>query len=162
MNPKKFEQCNKVWGAPPGQEDSVNAMHAYQGIEEGSGWPVTISAWVVRDEDLERIEKERTVYLRVYGKGHPVVSLSSENPWGDTTPLDLPPGLRGEEIIKLRKFKQYVHDRLDNIGIPSDPEPEQNKEHGCRIEGRLNYVEHKLQILKDKESVWDHHPSTDK
>lgn len=81
MKPKKTEHCNYTWGAPPGQENSVNAMHAYKGIEEGSGWPVTISAWVVTDEDLERIKKDRTIYLRVYGKGHPVVAMDTKNPW---------------------------------------------------------------------------------
>lgn len=154
MKPKKFDQCNYVWEAPPGQEDSVNAMHAFKGVEDGTGLPITISAWVVTDEDLERIKKERTVFLRVYGKGHPVVSLNSENPWGDETQYaatDLE-----TEVIKLRKFKQYVHERLDKMGVAVDPEPEQNKEHGCRIEGRLNYVERKLQILKDKENKWDH------
>lgn len=41
---------------------------------------------------------------------------------------------------KLRAFKKYVHDRLDAVGVPADPEPENNAKHGCRIEGRLNYV----------------------
>lgn len=46
-----------------------------------------------------------------------------------------------KELEKLQAFKQYVHDRLDKMGIPSDPEPENNAAHGCRIEGRLNVVE---------------------
>lgn len=41
----------------------------------------------------------------------------------------------------LQAFKQYVHDRLDKMGIPADPEPDNNAAHGCRIEGRLNVVE---------------------
>lgn len=55
-----------------------------------------------------------------------------------------------EELIKLRNFRQYVHDRLDKIGIPADPEPEQNKEHGCRIKGRLNYLENTILRLGTK------------
>jgi len=39
---------------------------------------------------------------------------------------------------KLAAFKAYVHKRLDDAGVPEDPEPKKNKEHGCRIEGRLN------------------------
>lgn len=49
-----------------------------------------------------------------------------------------------EELRKLREFKAYVHSRLDGIGIPSDPEPEKNAEHGCRIEGRLNELERRV------------------
>ena len=46
-----------------------------------------------------------------------------------------------QALIKLEAFKEYVHKRLDALGVPTDPEPEKNKEHGCRIEGRLNYFE---------------------
>jgi hypothetical protein len=42
---------------------------------------------------------------------------------------------------KLQKFKEYVHDRLDKMGIPENPEPDNNAAHGCRIEGRLNAIE---------------------
>jgi len=49
-----------------------------------------------------------------------------------------------EKIDALANFKKYVHDRLDKMGIPSDPEPENNNKHGCRIEGRLNFMENRL------------------
>jgi hypothetical protein len=52
-----------------------------------------------------------------------------------------------DELKKLREFKKYVHERLDKMGVPSDPEPEKNKEHGCRIEGRLNWIDGKLEKL---------------
>lgn len=48
---------------------------------------------------------------------------------------------------KAVKFKSYVHERLDKLGIPADPEPEKNATTGCRIEGRLNYIDEKLQQL---------------
>lgn len=49
--------------------------------------------------------------------------------------------LRYERELKaLRSFKQYVHLRLDKMEVPVDPEPEHNKMHGCRIEGRLNFL----------------------
>lgn len=51
-----------------------------------------------------------------------------------------------QENDKLRKFKKYVHERLDKMGVPADPEPDNNAAHGCRIEGRLNCLE-----SKDKE-----------
>lgn len=44
------------------------------------------------------------------------------------------------EVEKLQAFKAYVHKRLDEAGVPPDPEPAENAKHGCRIEGRLNQV----------------------
>lgn len=46
-----------------------------------------------------------------------------------------------EDNKKLKEFKSYVHDRLDKMSIPSDPEPSSSQTPGCRIEGRLNYIE---------------------
>jgi len=43
-------------------------------------------------------------------------------------------------IPKLVEFKKYVHKRLDDAHVPADPDPEHTKTHGCRIEGRLNWV----------------------
>jgi hypothetical protein len=41
---------------------------------------------------------------------------------------------------KAASFKEYVHKRLDDFKVPHDPDPEHNAQHGCRIEGRLNFV----------------------
>ncbi|MGC3945318.1 MAG: hypothetical protein QM762_12530 [Chryseolinea sp.] len=46
-----------------------------------------------------------------------------------------------EELDKLAAFKKYVHDRLDQVGVPADPNSP-HKEHGCRIGGRLDIVLH--------------------
>jgi hypothetical protein len=40
----------------------------------------------------------------------------------------------------LRKFKEWVHAYLDNLGVPHDPDPEHTARHGCRISGRMNYL----------------------
>lgn len=53
-----------------------------------------------------------------------------------------------KRIEKLQAFKDYVHERLDKMGVPANPEPEQNEKTGCRIEGRLNYVEDLIKIMK--------------
>jgi len=45
-----------------------------------------------------------------------------------------------EQIEKLQSFKDYVHDRLDKMGIEKDPESE-HKAAGCRIGGRLDIIE---------------------
>jgi hypothetical protein len=44
-----------------------------------------------------------------------------------------------EEIDALRKFKAYVHKRLDDAGIPADPDSP-HKAEGCRVGGRLDIV----------------------
>lgn len=41
------------------------------------------------------------------------------------------------EVEKLQRFKDYVHKRLDDAGIPANPEGE-NSKHGCRIGDRLD------------------------
>lgn len=43
------------------------------------------------------------------------------------------------EVEKLKKFKEYVHGRLDAAGVPTDPESP-HKAEGCRIGGRLDIV----------------------
>jgi hypothetical protein len=45
----------------------------------------------------------------------------------------------GKLPSELLDFKDYVHNRLDEIGIEKDPESE-HKENGCRIGGRLDIV----------------------
>lgn len=42
--------------------------------------------------------------------------------------------------LRAEEFKKYVHRKLDEFGVPHDPDPEHNAKHGCRIEGRLNWL----------------------
>lgn len=44
-----------------------------------------------------------------------------------------------DELESLRAFKIYVHKRLDDAGVPTDPESS-HKAEGCRIGGRLDIV----------------------
>ena len=44
-----------------------------------------------------------------------------------------------EELIKLSKFKAYVHARLDDAGIEKNPNGKHSKK-GCRIGDRLDIV----------------------
>jgi hypothetical protein len=43
-------------------------------------------------------------------------------------------------IAKLEEFKHYVHQKLDEAGVPADPNPERTKSTGCRIENRLDWL----------------------
>lgn len=45
-----------------------------------------------------------------------------------------------KERDALAAFKKWVHDWLDAVGVPHDPEPEHTKEHGCRISGRMRWL----------------------
>jgi hypothetical protein len=56
---------------------------------------------------------------------------------------------KGEAMnYKNQAFKVYVHQRLDAMGVPhSVPESEHDKA-GCRIGGRLDYVESDLAALR--------------
>jgi hypothetical protein len=58
-----------------------------------------------------------------------------------------------EQNEKLQKFKDYVHDRLDKMGVPIDPESP-HKAAGCRIGGRLDHIEQQNEKLKaDKKAM---------
>jgi hypothetical protein len=55
-----------------------------------------------------------------------------------------------KKLEEKDKFKQYVHERLNKMGVPENPEPENNLSHGCRIEGRINFVEKEIAELREK------------
>lgn len=61
------------------------------------------------------------------------------------------------ERDKLAAFKEYVHKRLDAANVPHNPEPEANAKNGCRIEGRLNFLEKQLAAVKQNASEWARH-----
>lgn len=52
-----------------------------------------------------------------------------------------------DERDHLQKFKDFVHKRLDEIGIPTHPEGKHSKE-GCRIGDRLDIVQNLVGMLQ--------------
>jgi hypothetical protein len=52
------------------------------------------------------------------------------------------------ERDKLKRFKDYVHSRLDAAGVPTDPDSP-HKAEGCRIGGRLDVVLARCDILNE-------------
>jgi hypothetical protein len=42
--------------------------------------------------------------------------------------------------LELQKFKDWVHSWLDGQGVPHDPYPDETKEHGCRVGGRMKWL----------------------
>jgi hypothetical protein len=56
--------------------------------------------------------------------------------------IDEPSYLRlRDERDDLQRFKDYVHERLDRMNVPPDPDPEKTATTGCRIGNRLDLVE---------------------
>lgn len=49
-----------------------------------------------------------------------------------------------EMALKLQKFKDYTHERLDAMGVPKSNPDNEHEKAGCRIGGRLDFVENKL------------------
>lgn len=86
---KNFEQANKVWGAPKGLEDKVGGLPANVGMDPGLNMPVSVSAWHVSDEDLEKIKETKTVWLHIYGYGHPPVMVTAEPQFGVQTKVKI-------------------------------------------------------------------------
>lgn len=46
----------------------------------------------------------------------------------------------GRRVAELEAFKSYVHQRLDEAGIPANPQPPKHALAGCRIGDRLDVV----------------------
>lgn len=72
-------------------------------------------------------------------------SVPSRNTKGAKAPAKKPaakkPAAKHDKntAANLQKFKEYVHQRLDEAGVPVDPDSP-HKAEGCRIGGRLDYV----------------------
>lgn len=52
------------------------------------------------------------------------------------------------KLEALSSFKSYVHKRLDDAGVPTDPDSP-HKAEGCRIGGRLDLVFAELTQLRE-------------
>jgi NTP pyrophosphatase (non-canonical NTP hydrolase) len=49
-----------------------------------------------------------------------------------------------DELQKARKFKEFVHERLDKMGVPQNFPDGPHTKDGCRIGDRLDWVEKRL------------------
>lgn len=83
MQPANFKEANSSWGKPAGTTDEqVGSLPVHKGVDTGEGWPVSTSCWQPSSEEekQEFINNGCKVFLRVFGSGHPVVSLTAHNP----------------------------------------------------------------------------------
>lgn len=83
-------------------------------------------SWKILDERNEMSREKRHEFLRVENEA-----------------MNLYASQFSEEAEKLKAFKEYVHDRLDKMNIPTHPEGEHSKA-GCRIGDRLDIIESKF------------------
>lgn len=75
---------------------------------------------------------------------NPEIKMNRKKPLGAHDPLvdcEFQISYIVDTIKSITEFKKYVHDRLDKMGVPLDPEPDKTIKTGCRIEGRLNFIE---------------------
>ncbi len=56
-------------------------------------------------------------------------------------------GQLAETLARLAAFKAYVHERLDQAGVPADPESI-HKAAGCRVGGRLDWLLAQLEAAR--------------
>lgn len=52
----------------------------------------------------------------------------------------------GDTYESLLAFKQYVHKRLDDAGIPVDPDPAKTQSTGCRVGVRLDQILNHIKV----------------
>lgn len=56
-------------------------------------------------------------------------------------------------VMKLQRFKDWVHARMDDLGVPTDPYIEKTQATGCRIGSRFEYLEAALKDPNGRESA---------
>lgn len=115
--------------------------------EHGAYWRPNRAGYTTDSADAGRYHRDDAIRI-ISGCGPekkiqlvPVAAL----PMNEAEVLRAELATEREHSGKLAAFKQYVHDRLDGMGVPHDPDPEHNAAHGCRIEGRLNYLQKRVQ-----------------
>lgn len=104
-------------------------------------------ALAAKPDDAALREREAAAELRARQDEHREswAKLAELRAQRDTMLRDRAEALKATE--RAEAFKRYVHGRLDAAGVPADPEPEANAKHGCRIEGRLNFLERRWREL---------------
>lgn len=80
MEPGQFKQANFTFTAPKGMEETCGSLNVFRG-KDPEGLPCILSKWMVTDEDLERIKKQRYIWLNITGIGMPPVAVFTEWPF---------------------------------------------------------------------------------
>lgn len=82
MTPQDFEQANFTFGKPDSMTDEqCGSLRVFRGKDTETDIDVIVSQWQPSVEELERIKRGEPIFLTVYGRGMPAVSLSGHNPF---------------------------------------------------------------------------------
>lgn len=81
MQPSNFDQSNIILNPLPGMEN-CDPIFAYHGVDH-DGNPIFITRWKLTKNEIEQLLSGKSVYLYVWGRQFPPVSLTTENPFHD-------------------------------------------------------------------------------
>lgn len=76
MNPTDFPQANRTFTKPASMTDDECAP-----LRVHDSGEALVSCWHPTDEERAAIAAGAPIWLWIWGRGHPVVQLSTENPW---------------------------------------------------------------------------------
>jgi hypothetical protein len=81
MNFVDFPGTNHEFGKPQGiRDDQCGTLRVHRGVTDVGGdmIPISRSGWKPSEEDLARLNAGGLIYLDVFGMGHPMVSVNTE------------------------------------------------------------------------------------
>lgn len=118
MKPKRFDKVNVVLQPPPGLEGDCVPLPVLR-------WTGgVLSCWELTDEEVERIVRDRHVWLNVQGVTTPPVWIAAGIDPNDLETIELPPLPPPPDIVtteELRIFCEKWRDAHESL-LESDPE----------------------------------------
>lgn len=76
-----FPESNFTFTRPEDMpEEDCGDLKVFRGVDE-KGYPIIISHWKPTPEEIEDIKNGKGIYLNIYGKGMPPVSLQTAYPF---------------------------------------------------------------------------------
>ncbi len=88
MNPTTIACQTRAIGAPanwnPVRDGQCGVLSVRDDIADVSGYPTMTSAWLPTKDERERIQNGLPILLTIYGRTHPVVSMTAG--WQEDVP----------------------------------------------------------------------------
>lgn len=81
MKPIHFKEANHVLTAPTGMTAEQCGDLPVFAYETKEGWPVLLSNWSLSDEDLQRIQEKKSIWLQLVTQNMPPVALFIDSPF---------------------------------------------------------------------------------
>jgi hypothetical protein len=82
MKPRPLTDATRSMKAPADWDEASGTCETLDihDADDGHGNPIMISAWQLEEGELEKLAAGAPLYLRIYGRGHPVVALYTGEP----------------------------------------------------------------------------------